>query len=341
MRRALWIIAVIVLLASTAVLVSWHEGWAASPWTAQYSELVAQLRDRGPTAVVGGVPFGMARVEAPLIAVADRPSLAHALDETSPSTVASALRRLRLDGLLVRSNAPAPARSITADIQHFRPLDGLSSVYLDTRASVVEPAELLDISDEDGRRMVTVSRLILSGAVAPPERIFPEPLRRTRPVEIAVILRDGHEAILWRSTRGGSIARALLDCTFAVMDRWSTRQAERYGRLRDALQSHTLTVAIFTDRGVLGTRTPDFIRRAADPRVWSVGYERITSWEYALPPTPWARAQDPVTALTTLTREHAVPPPGWRRPELTLYRFRALQFLERAPGGDIERFDPR
>lgn len=341
MRRALWIILVLLALVAGGVLVAWREGWMRSPWTDRYADLAAQLRDRGPTAVVGGVPFGMPPVEAPLIPAARHPELSRALEGRDPSAVATALRRLRLDGMLLRADAPAPRGSVIEALQRLRPVEGLSAVYLDENASVVEAAEPLSLSDDDGRRLVTVARLILSGAVAPPERIFPEALRRTRPVEVAVILRDGHDAILWRSTRGGSVARALLDCTFAVMDRWSTRQAERYGRLRDALRAHTVTVAIFQDRGVLGTRTPAFVRRAADPRVWSVGFERVTSWEYALPPTPWAPAQDPVAALTALARERAVPPPGWLRPEITLYRFRALQFIERAPGGEVERFDPR
>ncbi len=73
------------------------------------------------------------------------------------------------------------------------------------------------------------------------------------------------------------MARAFLDVCFAVLDRWTSRQTERYGRLRDALRSLTLTVAVFYDKGVLGSRSPEFLRQAADPRVWAVGYERLAA----------------------------------------------------------------
>ena len=128
---------------------------------------------------------------------------------------------------------------------------------------------------------------------------------------------------------------------FAVLDRWTSQQQERYGRLREGLQRLSITLAIFYDKGVLGTRSPEFLRRAADPRVWAVGYERLATWEYALPPTPWSPATDPTDALRQLTRERGVPPPGHLRPELTLYRFRALQVLEDSPGGQVQVFDPR
>jgi hypothetical protein len=156
-----------------------------------------------------------------------------------------------------------------------------------------------------------------------------------------VIIRDGHEPVLWRAVRGGSIARALVDATYAVLDRWNTRQQQRYGPLREAIASHPLTIAIFHDRGTLGGRSDEFIRRAVRPRVHAIGYEHLGRWEYVLPPTPWAPLGDPVGAIAALAREHDIPAPGYRRPELTLYRFSAYQIIEREPQGDVDIFDPQ
>lgn len=342
MRRSLWIVFVVLALVAGAVFAAWREGWVRAPWSARYDDLVAQLRDRGTIAVSGGLPVGMVLRDVGVTDVRRAPALARALDGDDPSAVTRALRAQHLDGLVIRAGAAREGgrESVHARLAALRPVRGLSTSYLDENASVVDPAEVWDLSVDDAQRLVTVARLILSGATAPPERLFPEPLRRTRPAEVALILRDGATPILWRSTRAGSVARGLVDVSFAVLDRWTTRQQEQYGRLRDALLTKTLTVAIFYDRGVLGARDATFLRRAVDTRVWSVGYERVTSWEYALPPTPGSAPADPVTLLRNLTRERGVPPPGHLRPEITLYRFRALQMIERTPNGDVSIYDP-
>lgn len=341
MRDRLWILGVLTFLVAVAVGVAWHEGWVRSPWSVRYAELSAQLRDRGAVAVVGGVPFGMPRVEAPLTAADHDPRLRAALDGRDARAVAAALTAAHDDGLLVRTDAaPSSGGRVRDALASLRGASGLSATYLDETAAIYEAEAPVEVSDDDARRYVAVARLILSGVAAPPERLFPEYARRARPVELALIVRDGHEPVLWRSTRSGSLARALLDVSFAVLDRWSSRQQERYGRLRDALNTLTLTLAVFHDKGVLGARSDAFLRRAADPASWAVGYERLAAWEYTLPPTPWSRAQDPVAALRSLTRERGVPAPGHLRPELTLYRFRALQLIESSPNGPVTMHDP-
>jgi hypothetical protein len=312
------------------------------PFTSQPTELDAQLRDRSTVLVAGEVPWSVRRGETPLTSLSQHPTIARALDGTDEAAALAAYRSAHLDGLLVQTSAPVGAAgSALRALSSMRPAERFGAVYLDDAAAVYEPREPLTIDPADARRLITVARFILQGAVAPPERAFPESLRRTRPVEVALFVRDGREAILWRSTRGGSVARAFLDVCFAVLDRWTSRQTERYGRLRDALRTLTITVAVFYDKGVLGSRSPEFLRRAADPRVWAVGYERLAAWEYALPPSPWKPAMDPSDALRSLTRERGVPPPGHLRQELTLYRFRALQLVEQAAAGDVTIFDPR
>lgn len=319
-----------------------HRGTIRWPFTSQPTELDAQLRDRSTVLVAGEVPWSVRRGETALATLSQHPAIARALEGADEAAALEAYRRAHMDGLLVQTSAPlGPPGSALRTLSTMRPAERFGAVYLDDAAAIYEPRESLTVDPADARRLITVARLILSGAVAPPERAFPEALRRTRPVEVALFVRDGHEAILWRSTRGGSVARAFLDVCFAVLDRWTSRQTERYGRLRDALRSLTLTVAVFYDKGVLGSRSPEFLRQAADPRVWAVGYERLAAWEYALPPSPWKPAQDPSDALRTLTRERGVAPPGHLRQELTLYRFRALQLVEQAAAGDVTVFDPR
>jgi len=276
------------------------------------------------------------------VGVDAQPTFRAALAGTDTAALTTALRGGRFDALLVRGDGTvgSTGSALSASLARYDALPGLSATYLDPIAAVYEPAERPEVSPEDAARMVAVARLILSGAVAPPERLFPESLRRARSVELALIVRDAQEAILWRSARGGSMGRALLDVSFAILDRWSTRQQERYGRLRDALRTRTLTLAFFYDKGVLGARDAEFLRRAANPARWSVGFERVSGWEYALPPAPGAPGVDPVVALTQLSHDRAVPLPGYLRPELTLYRFRAIQLIEQTPNGPVLAHDP-
>jgi hypothetical protein len=331
---------VVVLLAALPV-VAVRAGWVAMPGSSRYAELTSQLRDRSTVAVVGSAPLALPAGDAILTSVTQFPPLATALEADDPERAIAEYHRRHLDGLLVRTDRPSgAARSLRHALTTLRPTRGFSAVYLDDVAALYETSEPITLEVSDARRLVSVARLIMSGAVAPPERIFPEALRRTQPVEVALMLRDGHDPILWRSTRGGTVARAFLDVCFAVLDRWSAQQQARYGSLRVGLQRLSITLAIFYDKGVLGARSPEFLRRAADPRVWAVGYERLATWEYALPPTPWAPAADPSAALRQLAREHNVPAPGYLRPELTIYRFRALQMFEMSPGGGVEVFDP-
>ncbi len=341
--RKLWLFVAVALAALTGLAaVAFREGWLQAPWSSRYAELSAQLRDRGTVAVAGGVPWALPSGDATLAPVSRFADLAAALDAGSEPRVADAYRGAHLDGLLVRTDRPVgPASSVARALSEMRASERLTAVYLDDTAALYEAREPVTLDPADARRLITVARLVLSGAVAPPERIFPEALRRPRPVEVALMIRDGRDAILWRSTRGGSIAKAFIDVCFAVLDRWTSRQQERYGRLRDGLRSLSLTLAIFYDKGVLGARAPEFLRRAADPHVWAVGYERLATWEYSLPPTPWSPAPDPTEALRALTRERGVAPPGHLRPELTLYRFRALQAVEKSPAGEVQLFDPR
>lgn len=340
MKKALWIIAAVASLLVVALGAAWRGGIIRAPWSSRYDRLVEQLRDRGAVAVLGGTPLGMPSVETTLRDADGIPGLSAALRGEDGAAVGAALQRAHLDGLLVRVDgslrAPGAPSSVASRLAALRPVAGMSAVFLDETTALYERGEPVTISPEDARRLISVARLVLSGAAAPSERIFPESLRRARAVEVALVVRDGDAPLLWRSTRGGSVARALLDGSFAIINRWSTPLQDRYGRLRDALLTRRISVSLFHDKGVLGARTPEFLRRAAPAPAWSVGFERMAGWEYVLPTLPGAAPQDPVTALRTLATERSLPAPGYLRPEVTLYRFRALQLIEREPFGEVQ-----
>jgi hypothetical protein len=341
-RRLLALIGGIILVGLLLVAGAWWRGLVTLPIGPNRRELAVQLRDRGTVAVAGPIPLGLRRDEATLRDYSNFPRLATALNGTNAHAVAPAVSAEHLDGLLVRTDrALGTPGSMVRRMSEMLPVEGMGATFMDDAAALYESAESISIEPADARRLVAVVRLVLQGAVPPPERLFPESVRRSRPTEVTVILRDGHESIIWRAVRGGSIARALVDATYAVLDRWNTRQQQRFGPIREAILAHPLTIAIFHDRGTLGSRTDEFIRRAANPRVFAIGYEHLGRWEYVLPPMPWGPAQDPVQAIAALVREHDVPPPGYRRPELTLYRFRAYQIVEREPQGEVDIFDPQ
>lgn len=337
MRKALWIVAIVASLLVVSLGAAWRGGLIRAPWSGRYDRLVEQLRDRGTVAVLGGTPLGMPSIETSLVDARRVAGLGEALDGIDGNAVGTAMSRAHLDGLLVRTDGAVNARagSVAARLAAMRPVSGLSATFLDETTALYERDEPVAVSAEDARRLVAVARLVLSGAAAPSERIFPENLRRAHPVEVGVVVRDGNSPLIWRSKRGGSVARALLDGTFSLINRWSTPLQDRYGRLRDALLTRRISVVVFHDKGVLGSRTPAFLRRAAGPG-WSVGYERMASWEYVLPPAPGVAATDPSEALRTLARERAVPAPGYLRPDVMVYRFRAVQLIEREPFGAVD-----
>ncbi len=342
MRRLLALFAGIIAIALLLLAAAWWRGLVTLPFGPDRHELAAQLRDRGVVAVAGGVPLGLRRDETQLVDYHRFPALANALEGRDAAAMGAALDAQHIDGLVVRTDhAQGAPNTVLRRMSDMLPVPGATATFVDESAAVYERADALTLDANDAVRLVSVVRLILQGAVPPPERLFPEAVRRARPTEVAVILREGHEPILWRAVRGGSIARALVDATYAVLDRWNTRQQQRFGPLREAISTHAITIAIFRDRGTLGSRSDEFIRRAVNPHIYAIGYEHLGRWEYVLPPTPWAPLGDPVRSIASLAREHDVPPPGYRRPELTIYRFRAYQLVEREPMGDVEIFDPQ
>lgn len=339
-RWAGWISTLVFLALASTVIAAWR-GLVTVPFLPSHPELASQLRDRSAIAVAGGVPFGLRREETPLVDVGSYPALASSLAGSDYGAAARALRESRSDGLLVRTDkALGPERSVLRRLSTLRAVPGFTAVYADDTAAVYELRDPPVVEESDARALIDVVRLVMRGAPSPPERLFPESVRRAQPTEVAVILRGSSGPILWRAVRGGSIGRALVDATYAVLDRWGTRQQQDIGTLSDAIQRLPITVAMFYGRGTLGSRSTAFLDRAINPSVFAVGFEHLGRWEYVLPPAPGQTIGVPSQAIANLARERDVQPPGYLRPELTLYRFRALQLIEESPGGPVTVFDP-
>ncbi len=332
----------VALVTSTAIAgLLWWRGIVQLPFGPDHRELTMQLRDRGTVVVAGGVPFGLDRAGTRLVDYSTLPSLASALHGRDGATLVRAIRAARADGLLVRTDrALGPAGSLLRAMSEMRGVTDVVATFLSATAALYEIRERIRIEPDDGRRLIAVVRVILQGASPPADRLFPDAIRRPQPTEVAVIVRDGHEPVLWRAVRGGSISRALVDASYAVLDRWNTRQQQRYGPMREAIARLGVTLAVFHGRGTLASRTTEFLDRAVARNVFSIGYEQLGRWEYVLPPTPWAPIPRPATAIADLAREHDVPRPGYLRPELVLYRFRALQLIEREADGPVDVVDP-
>lgn len=322
-------------------------GWLAQsgavslPGITAHPGLELQLRDRGVVAIAGSVPFGLRRGDVSLVNYRQFGPLASVLDGRDPRALAAAMRGARIDGLLVRTDrSQGAAGTVLRGLSEYRAMPDVTATWMDRDAALYEVRERPMVSESEAPQVLECVRLMIEGAAAPPERIFPEPMRGARPAEVMVVVRDGASPILWRAVRGSSAARALVDATYAVIDRWNTRQQQLYGSLRQAIRRMPLTVAIFYDKGTLDTREPAWIDQSVDASVFAVGYERMGRWEYVLPPTGGAPSRRASVALADLVREHDVPPPGYQRTDLTLYRFRALQLIEQSAGGSVQLFNP-
>jgi hypothetical protein len=303
--------------------------------------LELQLRDRGTVATIGSMPLSLRRLDTNLVDYRKVAALQTALESNNSASVVTALREARLDGILVRTDRALGApSSVLFALTHYRTARGLSATWLDSSYALYEVREQPTVSVEDAPKLIECVRLIIRGGAAPSERLFAEPLRGARPAEVMVVIRDGSAPILWRAVRGGSVARALVDATYAVIDRWNTRQVQSYGPLREAIRRMPITVAIFYDKGTLETREPAWLDRAVDSGIFAVGYERLGHWEYVLPTAPGAPRRATSQALSDLVREHDVPPPGFQRTDLVLYRFRALQLIEDSAESTVTIRDP-
>lgn len=284
------------------------------------SELGRALTGRGRVAV-----FGVRGLAAPdaegssLVAGTSLPTVGAALAGSDPSALLAALEHTGIDAVLVGTDE-RPGVSIASRLASYRHVDGLRGLYLARDAALYGRDTVQALPQAFRDAAAVVARRLLEGARVPSVSSFPEPLRRVRPVEVMVLLRQAGRARLWRSARGSSIASALNTAASVARQRWEEREQAMGGPLARALPGLDVEVALLEEDGTLGERDPAFIDRVFFPG-HGVGYERKGAWRYLLPePTQKEARGHPSRAYRKLFVDDGLPADSFERHELRLYR---------------------
>jgi hypothetical protein len=302
-------------------------GWRGDP------ALERALTERGRVAVVG--PSRMLGLRAQGTTLVDARSsapLARALAAGDANALVQALAQAHLDALLIQPDLSSRAgASLESRLAHYQHVDGLRGLYLSYTAALFAPDVTSELLPEQRDALAVVARAIVGGARPPRVSSFPEPLRRLRPVEVMVLLREHERARLWRSARGSSIASALVTAASVARQRWQEREQAMGAPLEKALPRLNVDVALLEDDGTIGERAPAFIDRVFFLGVHGVGYERKGAWRYLLPEATQEESKGhPSQAYRKLFSEDGLPQDSFDRHELRLYRL-VLQTIATSP----------
>lgn len=247
--------------------------------------LMVELRDRGRIAVVGAEDLTRLEVTGTeLVPAASVEGLQAALEGTDEAALAEVLTERGIGNVIVdgrRGGSLEEGASIADRLAAYGNMESLRGVHLSPTAALYERRRGLDLEGELGDALARAARQIVSGARLPRIRAFPEPLRRTRNVEVMVMLSRGGRPRLWRSARGGSIARALITAASVARQRWQERE-QLMGSIDEQLPRMTVQVFLLEEDGTLGDRTPAFVERVFTED-HGVAFEERGSWHYLLP----------------------------------------------------------
>ena len=281
------------------------------------------LAGRGRVVLLGA-PFGL-RPERELAGtrfVAPSAGLQEALAGTDPDAFEAAVRSLDADGILVAGRAAADTVASDASymtrLMAFGAVPDLRGVRVGTGVALYEARPVLRTGD--GQTLARLARHLLAGGAPPADDELPEELRSAQPVEVLVVVREGHRPRLWRSARGNGLGRALITAAQAARERWIERSGALGGSLEDALASHDVSVALLEEDGTLVSSSPGFLERALGPG-HGVGFERPGHWRHALPRATHA-AESVAAALDALLAEDGRAPTSLADPQLRIYRLR-------------------
>ncbi len=302
------------------------------------SDLSRELHDRGRLVVVGDPQLLRLPAEgAQLIAAEQIRDLPAALDGEDEDRLDAILHREGIAGIVAGGRAagdePRTLRDRLSAFDHFEVLQG---VYLTPVASLYLRRRGLRVGAEEGAILARAARQILAGSTLPRAYAFPEALRRTRNVEVLVMLREGESPRLWRSARGGSIARALITAATVARDRWMERETALGGPLDQRLPSMTVEVYLLEEDGTLADRSAAFVERVITPEhgvaLEEQGRER-GSWHYLLPEATRERGRgSAMRAYAALLEEAGLPGDAFVTRDLRLYRLVARPVGTSAPG---------
>jgi hypothetical protein len=317
-RRVLRLLAVAAVLPLIALLFVWLD-----PLGLQGTgELGRALSQRGRVAVLGTHALLSLRAEgASLFDVGTIPELTAALRGNDPARLLLALEHAGAQALLVETSlASAPGASLGARVARLEHVAGLRGLYLSRAAALYAPDPVQELTAAERQALAVVARALLGAARRPKANSFPEALRRLRPVEVMVLLREGTTARLWRSARGSSIATALITAAVVARERWQERERAMGEPLAAALGHMDVEVALIEDDGTIGDREPAFVDHALfAPH--GVGYERKGAWRYLLPEATQEAGRGRASrAYRKLFTNDGLPADSFGRHDLRLYR---------------------
>jgi hypothetical protein len=216
-------------------------------------------------------------------------------------------------------------------LQHVPGLRGVVlAPELATFSAVREP--VLSAAESDA--LAYVARALFRGAREPSLASFPGSLRKVERVEVIVTLSENGRPLLWRSTRGTSIARAMLTATRVARDRWHESSQTKGGPLEKRLPSLDVEVGMLSEDGTLASLQPSFVNSVITSS-HGLGFDYRNAWHYLSPAEVQARGKGkPYAALQALMADQGLAPTVLKDPNLRVYRFVPLMLgVSKAPLG--------
>lgn len=265
--------------------------------------------------------------------------LQRVLEGQQPRALGEWLVQHGIDGLLVAFDPTPNAKTAADQLRSFGRVHGLRGDYLTADWALYLPDPLQSLSPTLQTALATVARGVLEGQRPPRVTSFPEPLRRVRNVEVMVLIKRDHHALLWRSARGSSIARSLLMATQMARRRWSEREQALGGPLDRLLPKLQVEVALLHEDGTLGERDAAFVDRVFTEH-HGVAYERRGSWHYSLPEATQRDGKGVASrAFAQLFEDNGLPANSLERDDVRPYRL-LVTTLAVSPPTDTGDDDP-
>ena len=293
------------------------------------SELELELADRGRIAVIGGDDLTRLHAEgAELLPASEIPGMPEALSGRDEAVLEQVFVDQGIAGVLVDGRGEcesSESATIEQRLRCYANMQSLRGVRLTPSAALYERRRGLMLAPEMADVIARSARLLVGGSSTPFVRSFPEPIRRSRNVEVMVMLEEGGRPRLWRSARGGSIARALITAAAVARQRWTEREQAMGGPIDEVLPRLTLRVYLLEEDGTFDDLAPSFVERIFTD-VHGVAFEHRGSWHYLLPRATAERGEgSAMAAYAELFDDAGLPRDSLGRDELRSYRLVARE----------------
>lgn len=282
------------------------------------------LKERGKIAVLGENEMLEMHAEGTeLVPIAELPRIERLINRNDAPALARAMTEAGIDGLLVLGGEAAGSKGETTlfrRLERYESIDRLKAEFLATDASLFLLDAAFHLPESSRQALAVVARALLGGARPPRIDSFPEPLRRSREVELMVLVSKRGSPRLWRSARGSSVAQALLTAARAARRRWMKREHALGGRLEEVLASLDVEVSLLRDDGTIASPDRGFIERVVEPE-HGIAFELGGKWRYLLPEARrLAAGNSAVDAYRQLLAREGLSESALDRDDIRLYR---------------------